>query len=371
VYATLTAPKNGIDLLPLREWAAVWLTGVYKQSYGPTPFLVPMISPLALVTPDQALILWLLINLAASAVVLFLAVKVFGESWTLPNKVLLCAMFLSWAPFRVTLRVGQVSILITLCALSALLAMKRNKRVLGGLCLGLSLCKFSMTLPFLLYFVWKREWKVVSSAILTVAVLTIVFAVGANVSPITVTHDYISAIGQKSPSNDAAFSGSTEIGPLIFSLTGNNEPVANAITVIVEVAGLLAMFLCFRRARHYPEAHYAALASYSLWFVYHRTYDSVLFILPAAVLVGLIQNERFKRLGIVWLSALGLLVLSIPGLLTERLHLNPAVLAQSPLGLLGLHIERLLGLGLFCALLAVLLKAGETPGEREAPCLTH
>jgi hypothetical protein len=58
------------------------------------------------------------------------------------------------------------------------------------------------------------------------------------------------------------------------------------------------------------------------------------------------------------LAGLALLVLSIPGLLTERLKLSESQLSGSALGFLGLHCERLVIFGTFWALLVLLWKEG-------------
>jgi len=364
-YAVVTAPSNGKDLLSLKDWAHAWLEGSYRNSFGPPPYLVPLISPLALLSSNRVLIVWLGLNLLATGTIFFAVVKLWGETWTLKAQIFLFALFISWAPFRVTLRVGQVSIFVTALALAALLAIRSEKRLVGGALLGLSLSKYSLTLPFLFYFIWKREWMTAAVAILVVATLTLTFALRLGMSPIDVTRDYINVITHTSPSHDADFAGTTEIGPLLFSLTGGNEPVSNKLTFVFGACGLIAMFLGFRRRPQHESLHIALVALYSLWFVYHRTYDSVLCIVPAALLVDFIVKGKFTRFSIGWLSALGLFVISLPGLLTERLHVKAEYLAASPLGLLAFHIERLLVLGLFCALMVLLWKSGAPDRDLE------
>jgi hypothetical protein len=55
-------------------------------------------------------------------------------------------------------------------------------------------------------------------------------------------------------------------------------------------------------------------------------------------------------------SILALFAVSIPGLLTERLHLSVASLSANPAGFVGVHFERFLVFGMFCWLLVLLSK---------------
>jgi len=148
--------------------------------------------------------------------------------------------------------------------------------------------------------------------------------------------------------------GNTEIRPLLLSVAGGNEMVALVLTVVLGLAALIAMAVVFSRIRECENAHFAVLALFALWSTYHRVYDSVICILPAALLIDFIVRKKLVGFSLFWLGGLGLLALSLPGFLTERLHLNAAQLSGNPLGWLGLHIERLLVFGLFWSLLFVM-----------------
>jgi hypothetical protein len=252
---------------------------------------------------------------------------------------------------------GQISLLITAALLAGLVARSKKKYIWGGIFLGLALSKYSLTLPFFLYFIWKKEWKMVIPAVLVMGILTTVFALRLGLSPLEVTGDYLEVMSHTSISNDALFKGTTEIGPLLFIVTGGNQQWADYLSLFVILVSLVAMIVVFRRKPHCEEWHFAIVALFSLWFVYHNTYDSVLCILPAAVLMSFIARKKFLPFSVGWLSAMCLFALSVPGLLTERLHFTTESLSGSPAGLLGLHIERLLVFGMFWSFLFYLRKA--------------
>jgi hypothetical protein len=359
VYSVVTALGNGKDLATFQVIGRAWAAGVYRTGEGPLfgypPFASVLLAPLALLSFDQLRAIFVAVNLLATVAILLLVKRLWGEAWPVKAYVYLAALVICWAPFRVTLRNGQISLIMTTLVLGSLLARKRGASMLAGSLLGLSLCKYSLTLPFALYFVWRREWKIAAAAVLTVAVLTEAFALRLGLSMFDVTGDYVRGVLHISTTNDANFAGVTEIGPLLFALTGN-EQFAGWLNIALIVIAALAMCLCFWKTPYREGCHIAILTFFSLWFVYHRVYDAVICVLPAAVFFDLIVRGRARKLGSICVAVLGLLAVSVPGLLTERLHLSGERLAASPLGLLGLHLERLLVFVMFWSLLILLWK---------------
>jgi hypothetical protein len=361
IYATVTAFGEGSDLAMLQDIGRGWVNGVYQigegRFYGHPPFASVLYSPLAALSFEQLRAVFVLVNLLATCLILLFVRQLWGTNWSARAHWLFAALLLSWAPFRVTLRYGQISLILTALVLGALLAWKRKKSGLAGLLIGLSLAKYSLALPFALYFAWRREWKIVAVALLTVGVLTEVAALRLGLSPFVLISDYYRMMQRISISNDASFSGATEIGRALFALTGS-EPIANQLNIALAVIALASMGLVFWHNPQCEGLHLAALTFFSLWFVYHRIYDAVICILPAAVFVDFTIRNKLRRLSLICLATLGLLSLSIPGLLTERLHLGADKLSANPAGFLVLHLERLLVFGMFWLLLVALWRAG-------------
>jgi hypothetical protein len=104
------------------------------------------------------------LNLLATGVSIYLILGYF-KGWPTKAKFYLVLLVLSLAPLRVTLRVGQMSLIITALLLGTVLAESRKKKYLAGVLLGVSLCKFTLSFPFFLYFLWKKDWKIVTAAI--------------------------------------------------------------------------------------------------------------------------------------------------------------------------------------------------------------
>lgn len=363
-YAVVTAPKVGIDLRFFQTGAREWADGVFQIGAGVvgvyTPFLLPMLSPIAYVPFETLSVIWLALNIGSGMLSLHFANKLWGERWPLKARLVLAAFLIASAPFRVTLRNGQISLMMMALLLGALLARKKNKNFLAGALLGLSLCKYTLTLPFFLYFGCKREWKLVSTAVLVPMALTEVFAWRLGLSLVGVIKQYIPLASQILYSGLPGRTGTTEIKMLFLDLSGGNEWFAAIITLVLSTTALACMAIMFIRKPRWEPAHFAALALFSLWSVYHRTYDSVLCLIPAAMLTDFLIKKRFVAFSRFWLGALGLLVISIPGLLVDRLKLDAARFAGNPFFLLGLHIERILVFGLFWSVLFLMWKTRET-----------
>src|SRR5262249_43341795 len=108
--------------------------------------------------------------------------------------------------------------------------------------------------------------------------------------------------------------------------------------------------------------HMAVLSLFALWTVYHRNYDAVICLVPASLMVRYLVYGTNKRLALFWLAAMILLVFDPPGLLVDRLGLDPEALARNVAGWVGLNLNRFLIFAMFWSLIALLWKR-ERRGE--------
>ena len=318
---------------------------------------MPTLALLAVLPFSWLLTVGLLINLAATVAVILLVIKLYGEGWPARAWLYVTAFFLAWAPYRVTLRMGQNTLIVMALLLAALLARQRKHPLLAGLLLGLSLSKYSLTLPFFLYVLWRREWKVAASAVVLMIVLTEVFAWHLGISFFDAIASSFHVVSHVQTAGPGGFTGTTEIKMLIFSLTGENAGLTSMITIALALGALALMAIVFQREPQSEKSHFAILALFALWSAYHRTYDSALCLVPAALLVDWLTRGRSVRFSRFWLAGLALFIVSVPGLLTQRLRLGEDALKSNLAGLLGLHIERILVFGLFASLLWVMWKS--------------
>jgi hypothetical protein len=363
VYAVATAPSRAIDIGLFYDGAREWVDGTHAIGEGAVPlyppFTFPLLSPLALLSIDQAVILFILINLAVTALALLGAIRLWGEGWTVRMQMLFAAMLILWAPWRVMVRNGQISIIILALLLGALMARRNNRPFLAGALMGLTLAKYTMTFPFFLYFAWKKEWKLVLASVLFPVALTAVYALRMGKTIIEVTIEYLRFVTGVHSRSPGGWIGTTEIKPIFSSLTGGNEQAASLITIILILTAIVALFTVVARRPQNEDEHFAAMSLLALWAAYHRTYDSVLCIVPAAVLIGFHRRKIFPRFSLFWLGALGLFIINLPGLLADRLNFSETDLSN-PVGFVGLHIERLM---VFAFFWSMLWAAGKEKGK--------
>ena len=116
IYAVVTAPGRGIDVRAFQDGAREWMTGVFQIGAGPIgeypPFALPLFSPLASMSSESLIKLWIALNLAAAVLILYLSIELWGKQWTVKARLCLFAGLVASAPFRVTVRNGQISLMI-------------------------------------------------------------------------------------------------------------------------------------------------------------------------------------------------------------------------------------------------------------------
>jgi len=298
----------------------------------------------------------LVINLVATGLVLIMGVGLWGREWTIRERLFLCSLFLAWASFRITVRNGQLSLVITALILGFIWMRRQKRPYAAGILLGLSLIKYPLSFLFMTYTLWKKEWKAAGIALGMTIALTIVYAARLHLSPIRIIRDYTSDIAGNLSTKDTAFTGSTEIKPMIDHFLGGQPRLAIAAALVLWTAALLAVGIAFSRGRNWEDGQLAAISLLTLWAICHRPYDSLLLIIPAAVFVDLRRQTGGKRVAEWSLALLGLFAISVPGLLTDRLGLDPATVARNPAGFIGLHLERLIVMSLFTAMLILMIK---------------
>jgi hypothetical protein len=364
-YAILTATEKGIDLGYYHNAGRQWLTGAFQIGKGPSgeypPFTLVLFALMGKLSFEHTRLLWLLLNSTATILILWLVIRWIGSDWPFKAKFYLMTFFLCWASFRVTLRVGQLSLIITALILSAMWAESHRKDFGAGAFLGLSLSKPTLTFPFFFYFIWEKKWKSLIVAGLLTLGLTQIFASHQGKGLIQTSFEYFKSATQTYVSGISDYSGTCEIKPLLYLLSGKNAPLAAFLSMGLILGALTTMASLFHRKPSEKPLQVAVLVFFGLWAVYHRIYDTVACIIPAAVLFDFIVKKKFARMSWFCLAGLALLGVDFPGVLLDRLHWSPARLSSNPLGFLGLHLDRLIVFGLFGAFLVLLWKSDSEP----------
>jgi hypothetical protein len=156
--AVLPVDEQNIPFLPL---------------YPPTTAL--LVAPLALLPYPVALAVWWPLNVACFAVAGWMLVRWCDVSaawrWTL---VLAIA---SYYPFIMSFRAGQLSPLLLLVTLTALTLVRRQRQVAGGLILSLLALKPQFAAGMILWFLLRRDLRVLSGILVGVVLQMVIVAV--------------------------------------------------------------------------------------------------------------------------------------------------------------------------------------------------
>jgi len=320
---------------------------------GYAPYALVVFWPLGLVDQEILVPLFLAVNIAALALCLLLVWRLWGKGWPADAVFFLCAFYACWVPVRVTLRIGQLSLLVVAAILASELLMQRGRKVTAGLLLGLALVKYSLSGPFLLYLAWRRQWRALAAAMAVPLALTAVYAGHSGFWPWEILTAYVQrgAVVMSKPRE--FFGGTLEIRPVLHALCGGSKEWATALSLALALLALGAMAWVFYHRPHRTRAHLALLALFSLWVIYHRVYDGVLALLPAALLAEMARRGRQPALAWGGLTSLGLFLLDLPGLLPQHFGLTPQ--SSGVLGKVagvGISLQPLMVFGLFWLLLA-------------------
>ena len=152
--------------------------------FYPAPFAL-LLAPIGSLPRISALELWGVLTAVATAALFTVpfvwAPGVFGGTWR--RAALYTFAFASCAPVLHNFKWGQVSVPLTLLVLLSLWLAERRSRTAAGIVLGVGIATKYYPGIFLLYFLVRRDWRTVSSAIAMVAALFILTAAVLGVEP--------------------------------------------------------------------------------------------------------------------------------------------------------------------------------------------
>jgi hypothetical protein len=229
------------------------------------------------------------------------------------DELLLLLIYFDFSATRIAIENGQTTLLVFLMMLLAILFAKRS-RLLAGLALGIALSKYSLALAVVVFFLYKKHFKILLVAIV-VQVLGILAlsAIGGN-SPLTVVQENVRIFSE-------IFS-EPGIHLADFARNFTNNPVIMQVPALIMTAlvfGLLLFWL--RKFKAGTDAQQDILDFHILticfiWTLlvgYHRQYDTlVLIIFMVLVFKGLADPDCWKLSSLVRLLLLGLMALILP-----------------------------------------------------------
>lgn len=167
---------------------------------------------------------------------------------------------------------AQYGLIVNALIVASVLCQRHNRLVSAGIIYGIALVKPSISAPFVLQFVIRRQWVLLGSAIAYVLI-----ASGA--IWILTGSDLITMLLQMLDPTRAGgvTSGTTAYGPVNLALFwGVPEPVAMVGTALT---GLILCFVITWAFRKSPESIQLAIAAtFGYYWTIHRAYDDVMLV---------------------------------------------------------------------------------------------
>jgi hypothetical protein len=150
-------------------------TGDYADIYMYSPFVYVLLSPLTVVGFKVAWICWATLNalfLLAGSVCLVRAIR---PSYPLVVGLVAAAAVSLTSMARFELFYGNVDVALYFFLAAAFLAVRRDRPYLAGVFLGLGTAFYLQSLPFVLLYIWKREYR---AALVGLGLFLVTFAGG-------------------------------------------------------------------------------------------------------------------------------------------------------------------------------------------------
>lgn len=228
---------------------------------------------------------------------------------------LVAALFAISTQFRLIISNGQLALHCIACFLWAIYFSKSGRVVFAGLLLFVSLIKFTLTIPLLGYFVYKRWFAPLFIAFgLAICGTGIVSLwVGVDILDMFILPVRVALI-------DTEGRGSLDIPFLVSKLS---LPSSAAITIQLLVVGFCVYVSFFRRGDDVTLLSLLSLAASCV--VFHLSYDLVILIIPLWMLFYKKENMAYGMyiligflIFLVWY--MDRLVMMVPGDLREKTY---------------------------------------------------
>ena len=253
---------------------------------------------LANMTWKQARIFWWSFCTLAFAIIAILLYKQYDTYWPALFLLSFSGSFFGWA-------LGQPAIFALLFIVIAHIIQEKYP-IVAGVFFGFAMIKFSVVIPFALWYLYQGKWKTLFALGFTTLLLfvPVLLSYGWEIVPTWLhkTSDYYTFIYNPAPQNLYTFSNS-ELSIMLDYYFPKDILVWKTMNVAGQLLGYTACFGLYFYKKLNKENLLLGLLLISFVFTYHLSYDPIIFVLPLAIL----PNNR------VWLILfVSLMVLSLP-----------------------------------------------------------
>jgi len=249
-----------------------------------------LISPVALLPWRIAQPLWLAISVGAFLITVAAVFSLAKHGGQTNRAYVLLALALALAPFHTGLAAGSIVIVAVAAGAAAVWSAERQRDALAGFLIAVALgLKPQIGLPFLLYYLVRRRWRISVVACLSAAILFVIPLLRLSVGATPWLESYLydnrvlfarGSLGDFTEANPLRF-GLINFQVAAYALLHNRSEATVVALIITAAAGLSWLSLVSRQPRLQNDwLELSSLAVLSLLPVYHRFYDASLLIFP-------------------------------------------------------------------------------------------
>jgi hypothetical protein len=186
-----------------------------------------------------------------------------------------------------TVGIGQLSLVVAILLIAALAAQARGMPIVAGVLLSFATVKVGTMLPFLLLFLRRRDWRTwVALTLTTLGLCLLTEKPGDQPGRLTTELERIKQLEASGQVNDYSFEGTRPENILGFQAALYRLGLRDRTLIgwgqyaAVLVLGAWVARQVVGRRRLPRAAACALVALYSSVFLYHRSYDTVILVLP-------------------------------------------------------------------------------------------
>ena len=233
------------------------------------PSLLWLLYPMTFFSAANAKIVWTVCNLLFAVGFLWGLRKTFLEKISARGFAWCCLIFAAGTPFRNCLALGQHTLFALFFFIVAVWAAEKGYAVAAGILLSISYFKYTLIVPLVLYFIYKRWIKQLLISVVPHILLTLFSMWWLDKS---LGYLILQPLKIATWLTDE---GTIDLGKLFGNGTG--------ILAVEMVVGLLFAIMILFTGKNRDEKVISVLTLMSLIITYHRFYDFVVLIIPLSL----------------------------------------------------------------------------------------
>jgi hypothetical protein len=276
-----------------------------------------------------AKVLWMILNFACILIAPWLVIRLLPAQEQLgKNQIFIYLSFWSLLATRNAAGNGQSTLLVFICMLLSLVFYKKLWYI-AGVALGIALSKYSLSIPILFYFLYKKEFRIIAVSLLTQVAGVLVLAWIVQTSPLIIVSEYIKVF-------QLIAIASTQ-GVQLTSLISNKIEIIYLVAALftLGILGIIAWWV--KNSQRYRVMQenttidlliLVALLFLGLLGLYHREYDVLVVIIYFGFITTMLSSKQWVdtptlknanlitlAISVAWLSRPGsILIKFFPGI---------------------------------------------------------